>query len=153
MAIKPKFIIIHCSASKGATLESMRRYHTEVKGWEDVGYHFVIEESGAIRPGRPLWKAGAHARGANDNWGICLAGPGDEPFTWQQEKALKRLCLALMLVGGIPSTNVIGHREVPTYIPRAAPVNKSCPGVVMDMDEWRGILGAAAADDHTEMLA
>ena len=141
MLNKPTWIVIHCSASKGATLESMRAFHVNVKGWDDVGYHIVIEESGAIRYGRPLWRAGAHARGANDKTiGVCLAGPGDEPFTWAQEKALHSVCRALMISFNIPPTNVIGHREVPAHIPSADPVNKSCPGVVLDMDEWRAIL-------------
>jgi N-acetyl-anhydromuramyl-L-alanine amidase AmpD len=143
--MRPRFIIIHCSAADGSTLESMTRYHTapkpDGKGWADVGYHFVVEESGAIRHGRPLDRNGAHAKGANNNIGVCLAGDLDaHPANWDQIRSLERLCRALMLAFNIAVEHVIGHREVNTHIPSAARVRKSCPGTWCDMDAWRAYL-------------
>ena len=143
MSFKPEWIVLHCSASPGSTLESIRRWHVEGRGWDDVGYHFVIEESGALRIGRPLSMPGAHAKGANDkSIGVCLSGNGDVyPFQLAQVATLKKLCEALMLTYGIPSERVIGHREVHGKIPGAAPTSKTCPGKHAELDRWRRVLG------------
>jgi len=69
-------IIIHCSASgKKTTVEDIRRWHVQERGWTDIGYHFIITQDGIIHNGRPAYKVGAHCVGENSgSIGICLVG-------------------------------------------------------------------------------
>lgn len=76
-------VCIHHSAtrdSKTSSWEAIRYYHRQ-NGWDDIGYHFGIEDvSGSlrIRFGRPLHRAGAHAIGLNrTHIGICIVGDFD----------------------------------------------------------------------------
>src|SRR4051812_32777602 len=45
---KVKYIVIHCTATQpNATVESIKKYWREVKGWKDVpGYHYLIKPNG-----------------------------------------------------------------------------------------------------------
>ena len=129
-------IFIHCAATpkswmQNATAEAkmleIRRWHTEERGWSDIGYHYVIDTSGEVVEARPIERAGAHARGHNRNSvGICLiGGHGGEQddqfsdhFTPEQDRALRKLIASLRME--YPSiTKVRGHNEVS--------VSKACP--------------------------
>lgn len=91
-------IIIHHSATIQGNVEIFQRCHRE-RGWEDIGYHFVITNGnsgpdGEIQIGRPLEKIGAHAKGRNHNSvGICLVG--EDQFTAKQKDSLIRLLAKL----------------------------------------------------------
>lgn len=89
---KIRRIIVHCSDSpqgRGDDVETIRRWHLE-RGFDDIGYHYVILESGTVQPGRDLERAGAHCQGYNsDSVGICLIG--DYSFTKDQFRALRTL--------------------------------------------------------------
>jgi len=109
-------IVVHHSATSGGSVEAFRRNHKE-KGWEDVGYHFVIANGnggpdGEIQKGRPEKAIGAHAKGRNaDSIGVCLVG--QEQFTAKQKDALVLLLADLCRRYGItPSEKTIqGHHE------------------------------------------
>ena len=66
--------VIHHTATKDVSIKVIRKYHMEVKGWKDVGYHFLIRENGRIETGRSVGIIGAHARGRNHWIGIALTG-------------------------------------------------------------------------------
>ena len=129
-------IFVHCSATppswmKNSTAEAkvaeIRRWHTDERGWSDIGYHYVIDISGEVVEARPIERAGAHARGHNaHSVGICLIGGHggeqddqfEEHFTHAQDRALRRLIAQLRLE--FPTiTKVRGHNEVS--------VSKACP--------------------------
>lgn len=120
---KLEAIVIHHSASTtSTTAETIRKWHID-RGWSDIGYHYVIERSGEIKPGRPLHRIGAHARRFNHHSvGICVAGFNPEPHPWNadQRKSLRRLVNALQIVFG--DLKVYGHRDTP----KAATL---CPGL------------------------
>ena len=65
--------VIHHTATKDVSIDVIRKYHVEVKGWDDVGYHYLIRENGNVEVGRPL-TMGAHAKGRNHTIGIALTG-------------------------------------------------------------------------------
>lgn len=110
-------IVVHHSATPTGDVETFRRYHVQVRGWEDVGYHYVITRDGTVQAGRPLWKVGAHARGRNaDHIGICLVGEDD--FTAKQVSALKSLVRQLQAT--FPLTRIERHHE-------------HCPGPGVDL--------------------
>lgn len=82
-----KHLIIHHSAgSNSATnytqvVRDIYLYHTEVNGWSDIGYNYLIAQDGTLFSGRDPGEGdqslvkGAHFCGANTNTlGICLLG-------------------------------------------------------------------------------
>ncbi len=41
--------VIHHTATKDVSIDVIRKYHVEVKGWDDVGYHYLIREKRGVR--------------------------------------------------------------------------------------------------------
>lgn len=142
--MKPRGIILHTVGVSGdATVAAIRKYHVEHNGWRDIGYHFLIRKSGAVEPGRPLAQLGAHATGANDTIGICVAGNGDvEPWTPAQHSAVIALCVEKCRAHGFGADRVGGHREVVRLF-GGAPTSKTCPGKLIDMSAVRDSVKAA----------
>lgn len=122
-------IIVHCTATRpewwaGHTAEQKReeckRWHTEERGWSDIGYHYLIDRDGTLTEGRPIELSGAHARGHNKHSvGISLWGGhgGDqddlfeENFTPEQDRALRKLIAQLRME--YPAiTRIRGHNEI-----------------------------------------
>lgn len=137
--MKPKGILLHTVGVNGdTTIGAIRRYHVEHNGWRDVGYHFLVRKNGAVEAGRAVTSLGAHATGANDTIGICVAGNGDsEPWTLAQRDAVVRLCADLCRARSFnPHTQVGGHREVVRLF-AGAPTSKTCPGKLIDLDAVR----------------
>lgn len=61
--------------STPARLRQIQSYHVDVRGWCDVGYHFLVGRDGVAYVGRPEDRVGAHAGGANrDNLGVAFVG-------------------------------------------------------------------------------
>lgn len=117
--IKTDTIVVHCAATKkhmdiGAN--EIRRWHRE-RGWDDIGYHYVIRRGGDIEPGRAEHLVGAHVAGHNStSIGICLVGglskdggPEDN-FTTMQRRSLRSLINTLLVK--YPGCRVIGHRDL-----------------------------------------
>ena len=70
-------LIVHCSAvgphqtSSAAQIDAWHR----AKGWQMIGYHYVIRRDGSIEIGRLADMIGAHTSGQNANsLGICYEG-------------------------------------------------------------------------------
>jgi N-acetylmuramoyl-L-alanine amidase len=140
----PRAIILHTVGVRGdTTAAAVLAYHLSL-GWRDNGYHFVVRKDGTIEPGRPLDQLGAHTAGANDTWGVCVAGDGDsEPWTQAQWRAVLRLVGELQAKAGPRPLPVLGHREAagrpgaPRRLAGATPTTKTCPGRLVDLDEVR----------------
>ena len=81
---EPTGIVIHHSATRDTaslSFDAIRRWHTEELGWDDVGYHFVLEDFDGVPillTGRALQYYGAHTLGHNSTIGICVVGDFDE---------------------------------------------------------------------------
>jgi N-acetylmuramoyl-L-alanine amidase len=127
----PKYIIVHHTGGVNSnpladtshhTLESIKHWHVKGRGWQDVGYHYVIEKNGDVRKGRAEDMHGAHAKGYNKkSIGICLAGNFDLTLpTEAQVASLKGELNRLVEKYQIPVENVIPHRTV---------ANKTCYGM------------------------
>lgn len=76
-------IVIHCAATReGVDIDAatIRNWHTQPvskggRGWNDIGYHYVIRLSGYVQLGRPLEVIGAHVAGFNTgSIGIVYVG-------------------------------------------------------------------------------
>ena len=121
-------IIIHCSATpegKDVTVEQIRRWHVNHRGWKDIGYHFVIYRNGTISPGRDINVAGAHCLRHNaHSIGVCYVGgttadstrtPKDTR-TPEQKRALVELLTELRRL--YPEASIHSHSDF---------ANKACP--------------------------
>ncbi len=135
-------IMIHHSLTKDSKTVSwgaIRKYHTEVRRWDDIGYHYGIELVGDYHEtfiGRTLQETGAHCyqKGMNRKAiGICLVGNFDRQLPPEGQLAqAARLVKSLMEELTIPVENVVVHRDYATY--------KSCPGKLFDMGKFRARL-------------
>lgn len=118
-------IIIHCSATpegKFFTVADIDRWHRD-RGWQGIGYHYVIYLDGSTHKGRPEETIGAHCSGQNaHSIGICYIGGLDasgkakDTRTPAQKKALHELVSDLKT--RYPAATVHGHNEF---------ANKDCP--------------------------
>ena len=114
-------IVVHCSATvegKDFDVSDIERWHKE-RGFNRVGYHFVIKLDGTIQTGRELSMIGAHVSGHNKNTiGICYIGGLDadknakDTRTDAQKESLRWLISAIKntIKGGAAFT-VKGHRD------------------------------------------
>ena len=134
-------IVIHHSATDFGGARRFDQGHKE-KGWDDLGYHFVIGNGSDTRDGLvevgPRWKEqrhGAHCRSPEDYYnergiGICLVGnfDRDKPSA-AQTQSLSRLVRFLCRKYGIPASRVYTHGGV-THQTR-------CPGKHFDLKALR----------------
>ena len=76
-----KYVVIHCAdtpADMDVGAADIRRWHVDERGWDDVGYHWIIKRSGQLEPGRDQRLQGSHALAVNSkSIGVCLVGRGD----------------------------------------------------------------------------
>ena len=121
-----KKIIVHCADTpegRDDKAADIKRWHTEERGWSDIGYHYVVDLDGTIEPGRPIEKAGAHCTGHNaDSIGVCYIGGCDKKMqpkdTRTDAQKASLLLLLKYLVAKYPGVTIYGHRDF---------ANKSCP--------------------------
>jgi hypothetical protein len=144
-----KWIVIHHSATPSGSAKSFDRMHKE-KGWDELGYHFVIGNgtdtgNGQIEVGA-RWskqKWGAHAKTPDNQFndygiGICLVGNFDiERPTPQQLRSLAKLVAYLEKTYRIPASRVVGHSDTkPT----------DCPGRNLNVATVRRMAAQMLAD-------
>lgn len=102
-------VVHHSAGSNTATnytqvVRDIYLYHTEVNGWSDIGYNYLIAQDGTIFAGRDPGMGeqdnvlGAHFCGSNSNtMGICLLGnyetasPSDPAWTSLEELTAYKL--------------------------------------------------------------
>lgn len=115
-------IVIHHSASPKSTPQSMRDYHMNVRGWDELGYHFVVGNGvgygdGEVFVGQRWAKQmhGAHCKTPGNQYnnhgiGICLIGDfqSGQPTARQLDSAA-RLVTFLMGKCGIPQSQILTH--------------------------------------------
>lgn len=75
-------VILHHSATPFCTAnfayDKIKMYHLN-RGYEDIGYHFLIDYGGVVRSGRNYIYQGAHCYGHNKNSiGVCFIGNYNE---------------------------------------------------------------------------
>lgn len=113
-------IVVHCSATpegKDFTVDTIRDWHINGRGWKDIGYHYVIYRDGSIHKGRPEEQIGAHVTGHNsDSIGICyiggVASDGKTPKDTRTEAQKASLIKLLKeLKAKYPRAEIFGHRD------------------------------------------
>lgn len=119
-------IIIHCAdtfSDMDIGAAEIDQWHRQ-RGFNSIGYHYVIRRDGTVEKGRPDNASGAHVAGHNTgSIGICLVGgkarKAENPcnFTRQQWSSLEGLVRILTLE--YPQAEVLGHTDLDS--------GKSCP--------------------------
>lgn len=129
-------IVVHHSANRNDTLQSMDDYHRKVRKWVNgLGYHFVIGNGVNTEDGRVYvgsrWKrqiAGAHCKSSSGRYfgawragnyfnthgiGICLIGDFEQRGpTSRQLAILRELTRFLCSRTRINPAHIYGHRDV-----------------------------------------
>lgn len=119
-------IIVHCAATpegKNFTVEDIDKWH-KARGFQKIGYHFVVYIDGTVHKGRDIEEIGSHCSGHNSkSIGICYIGgvakDGKTPKdtrTALQKSALIQLLKDLKMK--FPKAEIYGHRDFST---------KACP--------------------------
>ncbi len=112
-------LIIHRTATpqgRQVTVADIDRWH-RARGFDCIGYHYVIYLDGSVHPGRDVGRLGAHCLGHNaDSIGIVyvggLAPDGTTPLdtrTPAQRASLRSLVTQLR--ARYPGATVHGHNE------------------------------------------
>ena len=124
--VSTKLIVLHHSASTAGNVGAaeIHRWHQD-RGWNGIGYHYVIRRSGDVERGRPVQAQGAHVRGQNaESIGICLTGDfriqGPSP---QQIRSAQRLLRELMRA--FPQAEIVRHSDL---------ANTACPGHLLHLE-------------------
>ena len=120
-------IILHCAATpeqREVSLETIRKWHLQ-RGFNDIGYHFVVHIDGKISVGRDISKIGAHCSGQNKgSIGICYVGgmskdmkKAKDTRTQAQKDSLINLMHELIYKYN-KDMQIFGHRD---FAPKACP--------------------------------
>lgn len=135
-----QYIVLHHTASTYATVESINEAHLK-RGWEGIGYHFVIGNGNGIPDGtiEPTFRwtqqrHGAHTGGKGVDpiynqagIGIVLVGNFDETRpTAAQVASASRLVRTLQTAYHLQRDHIIGHRDAKST---------ECPGKHFPMSE------------------
>lgn len=113
-----KEIIVHCTATpagRDLTAADITRYHLN-RGFETIGYHYVVRLDGTVERGRDADCVGAHCLGHNDRsigvayiGGLDSDGNASDTRTSQQRASLRRLIAELC--HRYRGATIHGHRE------------------------------------------
>ena len=148
-------IIIHHSASPDhpvlSNFEAVRDFHVHVRGWRDIGYHFVVEMAGGrpvVRYGRKPWDVGAHCPGYNrSSLGVCVIGD----YTERAPGSALLVCTADLVAGlglahQISPDRVLGHRE-------ASRKPTACPGDAFPIKKFREMVAGVLENRYGRVAA
>jgi len=121
------YIAIHCSATPSKMdigVEKIREWHKQ-RGFNDVGYHYIVRRDGSIELGRNIKKIGAHVKGYNSNSiGICYVGGVDVNNNPEDNRTDAQKATLIMLLDMLqiffPLAKIQGHRDFKG-------VTKACP--------------------------
>lgn len=85
-----KGLVWHHSATRGQSIRSMAEFHTEVRKWPGIAYHFAIGFDGVVYQLNDVTTTSYHASGHNRNTiGVVLIGNyHDRELTEEMEEAI-----------------------------------------------------------------
>ena len=139
---KTAHLVIHHSAGQDVSAAVIHQQHLQ-RGYNGIGYHYLIRKNGALEAGRPETAVGAHAKGYNyDSIGICLTGNFmQEPPAPAQLATLRGLITKLQRTYGNLTINL--HRELNAT---------ACPGIYFTRDLLTGGPAGQNTSDFRQQL-
>ncbi len=114
-----------------ATVRGVRRYHMNVRGWSDNGYHVMLGPDGGIFLCRPMQRSGAHVAGRNAHTiGVSFIANFDHeaPEEYEGLATGHGVVAALLDRFDLSVNDIRFHREF-------AP--KTCPGMKLGLAQFR----------------
>lgn len=118
-------IIVHCTATKEGQnfkVDDINRWHKQ-RGWNMIGYHYVVYLDGTIHQGRSEDQIGAHCLKHNTNsigvvyvGGLDTEGRPKDTRTEAQEKGLRQILTELKRK--YPKASIHSHKD---FAPKACP--------------------------------
>lgn len=136
---KTHIMIHHSATADGPPVSwgAIERYHVQEKGWDDVAYHFGVEQVGDrfyALVGRPTYKHAAACYQEDMNkkaLHVCCVGNYDlaPPPKWMLLTLVQRVLVPLCVTHRIPVENIVGHAQYAQY--------KTCPGKEFDLEQLR----------------
>ena len=118
-------IIVHCTATKEGQnfkVEDINRWHKQ-RGWNMIGYHYVVYLDGTIHQGRSEDQIGAHCLKHNTNsigvvyvGGLDANGNPKDTRTEAQKQGLRKLLTELK--HKYPKATIHSHKD---FAPKACP--------------------------------
>lgn len=131
-------IILHCSATQpNVKVKTILDYWKEVKHWNTVGYHYLIEYDGTVNNLLPVEQVSNGVQGHNfDSINVCYIGGVDTTGKAHdtRSKAQKDALVSLLteLRRSYPNAKIVGHRDMSPDTNRDGTVQpcewvKECP--------------------------
>lgn len=116
---KINLIVVHCSATREGqkvTVEDITRWHKQ-RGFDTIGYHYVVYADGTVHEGRPITVPGAHVQGYNANSiGVCYIGGLDKNGQSKDTRTLEQKDALVLLLARLkrqfPLARICGHRDL-----------------------------------------
>ena len=117
-----KYIVVHCSDTRPGqpcNAEIIDDWH-RARGFEMIGYHYVILPDGVVEHGRPLFLQGAHVGTPrnynNQSIGVCYVGGrnANGEFADTRTPAQKQSLVSVLafLKSQYPNAKIVGHRDL-----------------------------------------
>lgn len=112
-------IIVHCAdtpAGRDDRAADIDRWH-KAQGYNEIGYHYVVDIDGTIEPARDVEKVGAHCKGHNANSiGVCYIGGRNEDMIEREDTRTDAQKASLLLLlkylrAKYPKAKIYGHRD------------------------------------------
>ncbi|KAM8987145.1 N-acetylmuramoyl-L-alanine amidase isoform 1-T2 [Ara ararauna] len=125
----------HSFRSCSHAMRSMQRFHQDTRGWDDIGYSFVVGSDGYLYQGRGWHWVGAHTKGYNSKgYGVGYVGDFSSTLPDPDTIALVRdqLLPCAVRTGRIYHNYTLrGHRQMG---------RTDCPGnsLFREIETWSG---------------
>ena len=132
-------VVLHCTATvegRDHDIKEVGKWH-KARGFDRIGYHYLVKLNGEVQVGRPEGAIGAHVKGYNAvSIGVCYVGglgldakPKDTRTDKQKASMLK---LLKELKGRYPKAVILGHRDLSPDLNKNGKVEpnewmKACP--------------------------
>ncbi|MDY0102817.1 MAG: N-acetylmuramoyl-L-alanine amidase [Lentimicrobium sp.] len=119
-------IVVHCSATpQTTTIESIKSYWKNVRGWKSPGYHFIIKANGEVVQLLDIGSVSNGVGGRNSTLiNICYLGGVNASKVPIDNRTPQQKASLLTLLGEMkrkfPRAIIQGHRDFPG-------VAKACP--------------------------
>ena len=124
-------MVHHTAGPRSQTVNEIRRFHVEERGWDDIGYNLVITADGRVRKGRDWAKVPACVSGSNRH-AFCIAVTGDNTrpgMEWNDEQRSSLVAVIDTMVA-LTGADVKGHKDMRDTL---------CPG--MEVSEYYQTIG------------